>query len=39
VKVGGETQRVQCPWVSEDEVNAVTSFLRMQGGSRVRRAA
>ncbi len=30
VKLGGETQRVQCPWVSEDEVNAVTSFLRLQ---------
>jgi S-DNA-T family DNA segregation ATPase FtsK/SpoIIIE len=31
VKIGGEMQRVQCPWVSEDEVNAVTSFLRTQG--------
>ena len=39
VKLNGETQRVQCPWVSEDEVNSVTGFLRMQGSSRVRRAA
>jgi S-DNA-T family DNA segregation ATPase FtsK/SpoIIIE len=39
VKLGGETKRVQCPWVSEDEVNAVTSFLRGQGEPRVRRAA
>ena len=41
VKLGGatETQRVQCPWVSEDEVNAVTSFLRMQGAPRIRGAA
>jgi len=31
VKLGGEAQRVQCPWVSEDEVGAVTSFLRAQG--------
>jgi len=43
VKLGGstETQRVQCPWVSEDEVNAVTSFLRMQAatGTATKRAA
>jgi DNA segregation ATPase FtsK/SpoIIIE, S-DNA-T family len=37
VKMGGvsETQRVQCPWVSEEEVAAVTNFLRVQA----RRAA
>jgi S-DNA-T family DNA segregation ATPase FtsK/SpoIIIE len=27
----GETKRVQCPWVSEEEVQAVTDFLRKQG--------
>jgi S-DNA-T family DNA segregation ATPase FtsK/SpoIIIE len=27
----GETRRVQCPWVSEDEVQRVTDFLRTQG--------
>ena len=27
----GETKRVQCPWVSEEEVGRVTSFLRTQG--------
>jgi S-DNA-T family DNA segregation ATPase FtsK/SpoIIIE len=27
----GEVKRVQCPWVSEEEVNAVTDFLRAQG--------
>ena len=27
----GETKRVQCPWVSEDEVGRVTAFLRAQG--------
>jgi S-DNA-T family DNA segregation ATPase FtsK/SpoIIIE len=26
----GETQRVQCPWVSEEEVGRVTGFLRSQ---------
>jgi S-DNA-T family DNA segregation ATPase FtsK/SpoIIIE len=26
-----ETRRVQCPWVSEEEVQAVTEFLRSQG--------
>jgi S-DNA-T family DNA segregation ATPase FtsK/SpoIIIE len=26
-----ETRRVQCPWVSEDEVQRVTDFLRLQG--------
>jgi S-DNA-T family DNA segregation ATPase FtsK/SpoIIIE len=27
----GETKRVQCPWVSEEEVQKVTDFLRTQG--------
>jgi S-DNA-T family DNA segregation ATPase FtsK/SpoIIIE len=27
----GDVKRVQCPWVSEEEVNAVTDFLRAQG--------
>jgi S-DNA-T family DNA segregation ATPase FtsK/SpoIIIE len=27
----GEVKRVQCPWVSEDEVQRVTDFLRAQG--------
>jgi S-DNA-T family DNA segregation ATPase FtsK/SpoIIIE len=27
----GETKRVQCPWVSEEEVQLVTDFLRTQG--------
>ena len=27
----GETKRVQCPWVSEDEVQRVTDCLRAQG--------
>ncbi|MGD0528259.1 MAG: DNA translocase FtsK [Polyangiaceae bacterium] len=27
----GETKRVQCPWVSEEEVQRVTDFLRLQG--------
>jgi S-DNA-T family DNA segregation ATPase FtsK/SpoIIIE len=27
----GETKRVQCPWVSEEEVQRVTEFLRTQG--------
>ena len=27
----GETHRVQCPWVSEEEVQRVTDFLRTQG--------
>jgi S-DNA-T family DNA segregation ATPase FtsK/SpoIIIE len=27
----GETKRVQCPWVSEEEVQRVTEFLRAQG--------
>ena len=27
----GDTRRVQCPWVSEEEVQRVTSFLRAQG--------
>jgi S-DNA-T family DNA segregation ATPase FtsK/SpoIIIE len=27
----GETKRVQCPWVSEEEVQLVTEFLRTQG--------
>ncbi len=26
-----ETKRVQCPWVSEEEVQAITDFLRLQG--------
>ena len=26
-----DTRRVQCPWVSEEEVQAVTDFLRTQG--------
>jgi S-DNA-T family DNA segregation ATPase FtsK/SpoIIIE len=33
VKLNGQndTRRVQCPWVSEEEVQAVTDFLRLQG--------
>jgi S-DNA-T family DNA segregation ATPase FtsK/SpoIIIE len=33
VKINGvnETKRVQCPFVSEEEVEAVTAFLRRQG--------
>jgi S-DNA-T family DNA segregation ATPase FtsK/SpoIIIE len=33
VKLNGEsdTKRVQCPWVSEEEVQRVTDFLRAQG--------
>ena len=32
IKLGGaETKRVQCPWVSEEEVARVTDFLRSQG--------
>jgi len=33
IKLNGtnETRRVQCPWVSESEVQAVTDFLRSQG--------
>jgi S-DNA-T family DNA segregation ATPase FtsK/SpoIIIE len=27
----GDTKRVQCPWVSEEEVQKVTDFLRTQG--------
>ncbi len=27
----GETKRVQCPWVSEEEVQRVVDFLRTQG--------
>jgi S-DNA-T family DNA segregation ATPase FtsK/SpoIIIE len=27
----GEVKRVQCPWVSEEEVQRVTEFLRAQG--------
>jgi len=27
----GEVKRVQCPWVSEEEVGRVTEFLRTQG--------
>jgi S-DNA-T family DNA segregation ATPase FtsK/SpoIIIE len=27
----GETKRVQCPWVSEEEVQRVVDFLRSQG--------
>jgi S-DNA-T family DNA segregation ATPase FtsK/SpoIIIE len=27
----GETKRVQCPWVSEEEVQRVTDFLRTLG--------
>jgi S-DNA-T family DNA segregation ATPase FtsK/SpoIIIE len=27
----GDTKRVQCPWVSEEEVQRVTNFLRSQG--------
>jgi S-DNA-T family DNA segregation ATPase FtsK/SpoIIIE len=27
----GDTKRVQCPWVSEEEVQQVTDFLRAQG--------
>ena len=28
---GSETQRVQCPWVSEEDVSRVTDALRAQG--------
>jgi S-DNA-T family DNA segregation ATPase FtsK/SpoIIIE len=33
IKLNGtnETKRVQCPWVSEEEVQRVTDFLRTQG--------
>lgn len=33
IKLNGtnETRRVQCPWVSEEEVQAVTDHLRLQG--------
>jgi S-DNA-T family DNA segregation ATPase FtsK/SpoIIIE len=33
IKMNGtnETKRVQCPWVSEEEVQKVTDFLRTQG--------
>jgi S-DNA-T family DNA segregation ATPase FtsK/SpoIIIE len=33
IKLNGtnETKRVQCPWVSEEEVQRVTDFLRKQG--------
>ena len=33
IKMNGtdETKRVQCPWVSEEEVQRVTDFLRAQG--------
>ncbi|MEO6419317.1 MAG: DNA translocase FtsK, partial [Polyangiaceae bacterium] len=33
IKLNGtnETKRVQCPWVSEEEVQKVTDFLRLQG--------
>ncbi len=33
IKLNGtnETRRVQCPWVSEEEVQEVTDFLRTQG--------
>jgi S-DNA-T family DNA segregation ATPase FtsK/SpoIIIE len=33
IKLNGtnETKRVQCPWVSEEEVQEVTDFLRTQG--------
>jgi len=33
IKLNGtnETKRVQCPWVSEEEVQEVTDFLRAQG--------
>lgn len=33
IKLNGtnETKRVQCPWVSEEEVQEVTDFLRSQG--------
>jgi S-DNA-T family DNA segregation ATPase FtsK/SpoIIIE len=33
IKLNGtnETRRVQCPWVSEEEVQGVTDFLRTQG--------
>ena len=33
IKLNGtnDTKRVQCPWVSEEEVQAVTDFLRSQG--------
>ena len=33
IKLNGtnETKRVQCPWVSEEEVQLVTDFLRSQG--------
>jgi DNA segregation ATPase FtsK/SpoIIIE, S-DNA-T family len=33
IKMNGtnDTKRVQCPWVSEEEVQRVTDFLRTQG--------
>ncbi|MBL8609388.1 MAG: DNA translocase FtsK [Myxococcales bacterium] len=33
IKLNGtnDTKRVQCPWISEEEVQAVTDFLRSQG--------
>ncbi|MDB4944772.1 MAG: Cell division protein FtsK [Labilithrix sp.] len=33
IKLNGtnETRRVQCPWISEEEVQAVTDYLRTQG--------
>jgi len=33
IKLNGtnETKRVQCPWVSEEEVQAITTYLRTQG--------
>ena len=33
IKLNGmnETRRVQCPWVSEEEVTEITDFLRAQG--------
>jgi S-DNA-T family DNA segregation ATPase FtsK/SpoIIIE len=40
VKLSGasEAVRVQCPWVSENEVQAVTDFIRSQGEPRYDRA-
>jgi S-DNA-T family DNA segregation ATPase FtsK/SpoIIIE len=31
IKLNGEIKRVQCPWVSEEEVQRVTDYLRTQG--------
>ena len=28
---GGDTRRVQCPFIDEDEVSALTDYLRTQG--------